>query len=70
MAEIKEISLSTIGEPYSLKIEKNSKGYNYEISVHESTMEGAMGTILKAKAELELQLYGSVPRHNPDAVPV
>lgn len=69
-ARAKAEVITSIAEPFSVKIEKNSKGYNYELSAHESSMDGALNTVLKAKAQLEVELYGSVARHNPDAVPV
>ena len=68
-ARAKSEVVTSIEEPFGVKIVKNSKGYNYELSAHESTMEGALATIQKAKAKLELELYGSVARHNPDAHP-
>ena len=60
MAEIKEIPIQTIGEPFSVKIEKNSKGYNYEIGVHAATSDIALVEIAKLKKGVEEQINGGV----------
>ena len=56
MTTIKEIQVQSIAEPAQVKIERNSKGYNYELSVHGETMDGSINVILEAKARLELEL--------------
>lgn len=59
MTTVKEIQVQSIAEPAQVKIERNSKGYNYEISVHSETLPDACIEVLKAKALLELELYGT-----------
>ena len=53
-ADIKTIS--TIAEPYGVKIERNSKGYNYEVSVHTTDPLEAVDEAIGMKARLEREL--------------
>lgn len=62
--------ITQIADPAHVKVMKGPGGrYDYELSYHGETMDGALNTILKAKAQLEVELYGSVAMHNPDAHP-
>ena len=65
MTTIKEITVASIAEPACVKIERNSKGYNYEVSIHADTMSNALAQASIARKQLEAELYGS----NPDCVP-
>ena len=46
-------TISTIAEPYGVKIERNSKGYNYEVSVHASKYADAMEEAIRMKSRIE-----------------
>jgi hypothetical protein len=46
-------------EPIKIKLEKNSKGFNFEISVSGDNVNVIMDTIADAKAKLEAT-YGAV----------
>lgn len=50
--------VSTIAEPYHITLTKNSKGYQWEISVHEKSLEYALTTVDIADAELRKK-YGA-----------
>lgn len=45
-------------EPVKIKLEKNTKGFNYEISVSGESVDYILATIADAKAKLEKE-YGS-----------
>lgn len=59
MPTLKEISIQSVGEPYSIKIERNSKGYNYEISVKAEDSTAALVEVLEMRKKLEEELYGA-----------
>ena len=59
MTTVREIQIQSIGEPAHVKVERNSKGYNYEIGVYSEDITQACMEVLKAKALLELELYGT-----------
>jgi len=63
MSYIKEINISSVGEPAHIKLEKNSKGYNYEISLYGDDCETVLTQIFEARTRLEKQLAGinSIP---------
>lgn len=67
-ARAKAEVVTSIAEPFSVKIERNSKGYNYELGYHSNTPENGLKTILDAKARLELELYGTVQKHTGGAL--
>jgi hypothetical protein len=62
MTTIREIQVQSIGEPYQIKIEKNSKGYNYEVSIHAETAEKAISEVLNMRNRIEEELYGNQPQ--------
>jgi len=60
MTTLKEISVQSIGEPYSVKIERGQKGaYGYEIKAYGETVEECLLDVLHLKAKVEEELYGS-----------
>jgi len=60
MAFIREMNISSIGEPAHVKIEKNSKGYNYEISLHGEYLDSVIDELFKARTRLEKELTQQV----------
>jgi hypothetical protein len=56
MSQIKEWTISSMAEPVGVKIEKNSKGYNYEISLHGEDFAEVIPAILAARQQLEKDL--------------
>lgn len=46
-------TISTIAEPYGVKIERNSKGYNYEVSVHARSFYEATNEAITMKKRIE-----------------
>lgn len=56
MATIKDYTISSVGEPACIKIEKNSKGYNYEVSLHEENLDICMQLIFEARRKIEIEL--------------
>ncbi|MFZ3385329.1 MAG: hypothetical protein WA144_15520 [Candidatus Methanoperedens sp.] len=56
MATIREITISSIGEPAHVKLEKNSKGYNYEIGLYSENLDGCIGEIMAARERIEKEL--------------
>lgn len=70
MTIVKEIQIQSIAEPAKIKIERGQKGgYGYEIELRGESLDNVSNALLVAKARLELELYGSVAKHNPDAHP-
>lgn len=62
MTEIKEIQISTIGEPAQVKIERGMKGgYGYEINIHAETLEKAYLECVLIKDRLNLELFNEQP---------
>lgn len=45
-------------EPVKIKLEKNSKGFNYEISVSGATVDTIVEKIAEAKSKLEKEYGG------------
>jgi len=60
MTTIKELLISSIDQPAQIKIEKNSKGYNYEINHHAEDLRSCWAEVLEAKKMIEAELFGSV----------
>lgn len=60
MAHIKEYAISTIGEPAHVKIEKNSKGYNYELSLHGENLYEVLTALFDARIKIEKELLRDV----------
>lgn len=60
MAHIKEYAINSIGEPAHIKIEKNSKGYNYELSLHGEDLRIVLDELLATRIEIEKQLMKDV----------
>ena len=46
-------------EPIKIKLEKNTKGFNWEVSVSGDSVDNLLATIAYAKKKLELE-YGAV----------
>lgn len=59
MVEWREVQIQTIGEPYGVKIEKNSKGFNYEISVKSGSPDKLLVDLEYLKKQVEAQLRGN-----------
>ena len=49
-------------EPMKVKIEKNTKGYNWEVAVSGSDLKEIMTKIREANTALALEYGGSVPK--------
>lgn len=60
MVEWREVQVQTVGEPYGVKIEKNSKGFNYEISVKSDSPDKLLVDLEYLKKQVEAQLGGNV----------
>ena len=60
MAHIKEYAISTIGEPAHAKIEKNSKGYNFELSLHGEDLKLVLDELFAARVRIEKELLNGV----------
>lgn len=56
MAFIKDVSISSIGEPASVKIEKNSKGYNIEVGLHGETLQDTAFQCIQTMRSIETEL--------------
>lgn len=39
MTEIKEVHINTLGEPAQVRVERNSKGYTYEVNLHGENLD-------------------------------
>lgn len=63
MTTLKEIQVSSIGEPCYIKVERNSKGYNYEMGIHAETMNHAFEIMKLTKEKIEGLLYGGEHEH-------
>jgi hypothetical protein len=50
--------VTTIAEPVHITLTKNTKGYQWEISVHEKNLESALTTVDIADAELKHKYGG------------
>jgi len=60
MTTIKEICVSSLGEPCQVKIERGQKGgYGYEINMHGESMPETLEVVLDARKRLEAALYGA-----------
>lgn len=59
MTTVREISIQSIGEPYSVKIERGQKGgYGYEIGVKSDGSTQAILEVLEMRKKIEEELYG------------
>ncbi len=56
MSTIREISISSVGEPAHVKLEKNSKGYNFELSLYGDDLNSVLDEIFVAKGRVEQEL--------------
>lgn len=61
-----ETIINAYAYPASIKLEKNSKGWNFEITYHGNSMEEVIEIIIKAKQRIEKELKSG----NPDCRPV
>jgi len=60
MTTIREIVVQSVGEPYSVKIERGMKGqYGYEIGVKSEDMTMLLEEIDTLKVKVEMMLYGN-----------
>lgn len=59
MTEIKEIQITTIGEPAQIKLIKTAKGYNWELNLHGETLASCMEKIKTADDTMK-ERYGVV----------
>jgi len=57
MTEIKEIHINTIGEPAHVKVERNSKGHNYEVSLHGENLDKTSQAVQTIVERLEALYY-------------
>lgn len=69
MATIKEYSISEMGQPAHAKIEKNNKGYNYELSLHGEDITMVLNELFAARVRTEKELMKDVWEAKSD-VPV
>ncbi len=58
MSTIKEISISSVGEPAHVKLEKNSKGYNFELSLYGDDLNSVLDDIFAARSRVEQEIQG------------
>ena len=56
MTTIRELLISSIGEPAHIKLEKNSKGYNYELSLYGDCLEQVEAQIFASRKRIEAEL--------------
>lgn len=56
--ETKHLEVMAMAEPIGIKIERNSKGYNYEISIKSDTLDNTLALAFDAKSRLNLELHG------------
>lgn len=63
MSAIKEYMVSVIGEPAKVKIERNSKGYNWEVELRAEDMEEALRETTAAEDKLR-EKYGEKKNEN------
>jgi hypothetical protein len=61
MVIIKELNISSIGEPAHVKLEKNTKGYNYEISLYGDDLGAVVADIFEAETDIKRRLLGMTP---------
>jgi hypothetical protein len=68
MTTIREISIASIAEPASIKIERNSKGYNYEVSLKSENMVTCWNELKEIKKKIEGELYENQPGRDENTV--